>query len=279
MRELATLDRSPTLRRSASVLLVLLVASLVLLLAPSPAHAATGPCVADAATGCINGTIRTSAGQPAVGVTLTVEGGGATVTVTTDAEGKWTAPVTAAGDYTVTARPGDAARRRDAAEPGGQPAHGHGHARARPAARCSPSGSRPPRAAAPGRARRRRRRGRRRDRRRDGCADRLVHRGRLQLVAARAADRQRARLRHPAGARVGRPVADLRHHRPEQLRARRAGHARRDPRLHRRADASACRCSSPASLAVIAGAAQRLDPGRRHLAPAAPAARRAPRSR
>ena len=35
VRELATLDRSPTLRRSASVLLVLLVASLALLLAPS----------------------------------------------------------------------------------------------------------------------------------------------------------------------------------------------------------------------------------------------------
>ena len=105
MRELATLDRSPTLRRSASALLVLLVASLVLLLAPSTAHAATGPCVADAATGCINGTIRTSAGQPAVGVTLTVEGAGGTVTVTTDAEGKWTAPVTAAGDYTVTLDP------------------------------------------------------------------------------------------------------------------------------------------------------------------------------
>lgn len=102
MRELATLDRSPTLRRSASALLVLLVASLVLLIAPSPARAATGPCVADAATGCINGTIRTSAGQPAVGVALTVEGGGTTLTVTTDAEGKWTAPVTAAGDYTVT---------------------------------------------------------------------------------------------------------------------------------------------------------------------------------
>ena len=105
MRELATLDRSPTLRRSASALLVLLVASLVLVLAPSAAHAATGPCVADAATGCINGTIRTAAGQPAVGVTLTVDGAGGTLTVTTDAEGKWTAPVTAAGDYTVTLDP------------------------------------------------------------------------------------------------------------------------------------------------------------------------------
>jgi branched-subunit amino acid ABC-type transport system permease component len=102
VRELATLDRSPTLRRGASALLVLLVASLVLLLAPSAAQAATGPCVADAATGCINGTIRTAAGQPAVGVSITVEGGGTTVTVSTDDTGKWTAPVTAAGDYTVT---------------------------------------------------------------------------------------------------------------------------------------------------------------------------------
>ncbi len=102
MRELATLDRSPTLRRGASVVLVLLVASLALLLAPSPAHAATGPCVADEATGCIIGTIRTAAGEPAPGISITVEGAGSTVTVTTDETGRWTAPVTASGDYTVT---------------------------------------------------------------------------------------------------------------------------------------------------------------------------------
>lgn len=85
---------------------MLLLASLVLLLAPSAAHAATtAPCVADAATGCINGTIRTSDGQPAAGVSLAIAGPETTAVATTDAEGKWTVAVTAAGDYTVTLDP------------------------------------------------------------------------------------------------------------------------------------------------------------------------------
>ncbi|WP_454048437.1 branched-chain amino acid ABC transporter permease [Cellulomonas sp. Marseille-Q8402] len=68
---------------------------------PTVPTAAAG-CVADAATGCINGTIRTSEQQPAVGVVLDVEGPGGTVQATTDAEGRWTAAVTEAGEYTVT---------------------------------------------------------------------------------------------------------------------------------------------------------------------------------
>jgi len=64
--------------------------------------AAAAACVADASTGCLGGTIRTSAGQPAVGVVLKVEGEGQTVEATTDETGRWSAPVTAAGEYTVT---------------------------------------------------------------------------------------------------------------------------------------------------------------------------------
>jgi len=75
----------------------------VLGLATAPsARAATQACVADAATGCINGTIRTSAGAPAAGTTLTVDGPGGESTATTDAEGRWSVAVTEAGEYEVT---------------------------------------------------------------------------------------------------------------------------------------------------------------------------------
>nr|WP_210736873.1 branched-chain amino acid ABC transporter permease [Cellulomonas hominis] len=75
---------------------------LLTLAAPATARAATAGCVADAATGCLNGTIRTADQQPAAGVVLDVEGPGGTSTATTDADGRWTVAVTAAGDYTVT---------------------------------------------------------------------------------------------------------------------------------------------------------------------------------
>jgi branched-chain amino acid transport system permease protein len=77
------------------------VCALTVLLAP-PAHAAATLCTADATTGCINGTVRTAAGDPAVGVGFDIAGQGTTVQATTDAEGRWSAAVTAAGDYTVT---------------------------------------------------------------------------------------------------------------------------------------------------------------------------------
>jgi branched-subunit amino acid ABC-type transport system permease component len=82
---------------------VLLGALLLLPLWTAPgATAATAACVADASTGCIAGTIRTSAGQPAVGVVLEVEGEGQKVEATTNDTGRWSTAVSTAGEYTVT---------------------------------------------------------------------------------------------------------------------------------------------------------------------------------
>ncbi|GAA3822671.1 branched-chain amino acid ABC transporter permease [Cellulomonas soli] len=105
MRSVATLDRTTPRRRravlAAAAALLALACTLTVLLAP-PAHAATTTCTADGSTGCINGTIRTAAGDPAVGVRLDVAGAGTTTSATSDAEGRWSAAVTAAGEYTVT---------------------------------------------------------------------------------------------------------------------------------------------------------------------------------
>src|SRR6478736_1822328 len=100
VRRVATRDRSTA--GAPAALGVLLLAVLFLLAVPGTARAAVAGCVADAATGCINGTIRTADQQPAVGVVLDVEGPGGTTQATTDAEGRWTAAVTEAGTYTVT---------------------------------------------------------------------------------------------------------------------------------------------------------------------------------
>ena len=64
MRRAATMDRSPLARRT------LLATVLALLMPSGPAHAADEVCVAGPAVGCINGTIRTAAGDPAVGISL-----------------------------------------------------------------------------------------------------------------------------------------------------------------------------------------------------------------
>jgi neutral amino acid transport system permease protein len=66
--------------------------------ANSFAAEATGPCVADSATGCFNGTIK----GVGAGVKIVVSGNGAEVTAVTDADGKWSAAVTTAGSYTLT---------------------------------------------------------------------------------------------------------------------------------------------------------------------------------
>jgi branched-subunit amino acid ABC-type transport system permease component len=102
-------DRStahPTVRRLSVLLLALVATVLTTLLgttvAAAPSHAAAVACSPDRETACINGTIRTEAGEPAVGVSLTVEGPGGTATVETDAAGRWSAPVTESGEYTVT---------------------------------------------------------------------------------------------------------------------------------------------------------------------------------
>ncbi|MDQ1131150.1 neutral amino acid transport system permease protein [Microbacterium sp. SORGH_AS 888] len=76
----------------------------LLLLPGAPAFAATSPaCSADAATACVQGTIRQSDDKPAVGIGLTIAGPGATETETkTDDSGHWSFAVTEDGEYTVT---------------------------------------------------------------------------------------------------------------------------------------------------------------------------------
>ncbi|QZN84318.1 branched-chain amino acid ABC transporter permease [Cellulomonas sp. C5510] len=100
MRRAATRDRSTA--GALAVLGVLLLTLILTVAVPGSARAAAAGCVADAATGCLNGTIRTSAQQPAAGVVLDVDGPGGTSRATTDADGRWTLAVTEAGDYTVT---------------------------------------------------------------------------------------------------------------------------------------------------------------------------------
>ena len=64
--------------------------------------AADGPCLPDAATGCVEGSVRSSAGQPLAGVAIAVAGASGSVSTTTGADGTWNVPVTADGKYTVT---------------------------------------------------------------------------------------------------------------------------------------------------------------------------------
>ncbi len=87
-----------SLRRFLLLLLISLTALLGLstLLAP-PAHAAA--CAPDPATACIQGIIKTTAGEPAAGVTLDLNDG--EQQVDTDAEGRWAFAVDAEGEYTV----------------------------------------------------------------------------------------------------------------------------------------------------------------------------------
>lgn len=69
-----------------------------------PASASTTTdtsCTPDATTGCIQGTIKQSTGDPAVGVELQVTGGSLDETVTTDDSGRWSIAITEAGSYTV----------------------------------------------------------------------------------------------------------------------------------------------------------------------------------
>jgi len=82
-------------------LLTVLLSVLAALLAASPAQAAAVACAADPATGCVGGTIRTAAGEPAAGIALTITGQGETLEAATGADGRWSVPVTAAGEYEV----------------------------------------------------------------------------------------------------------------------------------------------------------------------------------
>lgn len=99
---------TPPLARRIAALLLLALTSVTLLLVATPARAqgpvasATAACVADAATGCIVGTLRTAAGEPVVGAVVNVTGATGELTATSDATGRWSVPVTEAGEYEVT---------------------------------------------------------------------------------------------------------------------------------------------------------------------------------
>lgn len=112
MRTAATMDRSPTARRTLLALAVAVLALFGGIVPGGVAHAATtasvaaaataAPCVADPTTGCLNGTIRTAAGEPAVGIVLAIDGPDGALTATTGPDGRWSVAVKTAGAYTVT---------------------------------------------------------------------------------------------------------------------------------------------------------------------------------
>ncbi|MBN9612155.1 MAG: branched-chain amino acid ABC transporter permease, partial [Actinobacteria bacterium] len=81
------------------LLLTLLVALFGGLFTPSSAHAAE--CTPDATTACVQGIIKTSDGQPAAGITVTLTGGSEDLQTQTGADGRWVFSVTTAGAYTV----------------------------------------------------------------------------------------------------------------------------------------------------------------------------------
>ena len=87
-------------RAPAIALLALILGFVGLSLQALPAHAAT--CVPDATTGCVQGIVKTSAGDPASGVGLTLTGKGASEDTTTDENGRWSFPITQEGTYEVT---------------------------------------------------------------------------------------------------------------------------------------------------------------------------------
>lgn len=90
-------------RAPAIALLALILGFVGLSLQALPAHAAT--CVPDATTGCVQGIVKTSAGDPASGVGLTLTGKGASEDTTTDENGRWSFPITQEGTYEVALDP------------------------------------------------------------------------------------------------------------------------------------------------------------------------------
>lgn len=83
MRRAATVDRSLLARRALLATLVTSGVHLALLVPSGSAHAAVEVCVAGPTVGCINGTIRMAAGDPAVGISLEATGPDGEHTVTT----------------------------------------------------------------------------------------------------------------------------------------------------------------------------------------------------
>ncbi|MGO2139303.1 MAG: branched-chain amino acid ABC transporter permease [Leucobacter sp.] len=98
--------RGAPLRAPAIALLAIVLGFFALSFQAAPAHAAT--CVPDDTTGCIQGIVKLSTGEPAEGVSLTMAGKGTSranapaETTSTDANGRWSFPVSKAGEYTVT---------------------------------------------------------------------------------------------------------------------------------------------------------------------------------
>lgn len=82
-------------------LLSVLLLTLAGLAAAGPASAATEPCSPTPESGCLGGTIRTSAGEPAVGVELAITGP-EELTAVTGPDGRWAVSIATAGEYTVT---------------------------------------------------------------------------------------------------------------------------------------------------------------------------------
>ncbi len=100
---LAKLSRTPRPRQRSLVAVLALAGALALLGGTAEvANAAAAPCVADETNACIQGTVKMSTGDPAVGVDLVVETTDFSEVLTTDEAGKWVISVTVAGEYTVT---------------------------------------------------------------------------------------------------------------------------------------------------------------------------------
>lgn len=120
MRDAPTKDRTTRARwarRAAGAALALLALPLYF---ASPAAAADA-CTADASTGCLEGAVRTAAGEPAAGVAITVTGASGTVQTTTGDDGKWSVAVTADGEYTVSLDVATLPAGEKLAEPGDNP--------------------------------------------------------------------------------------------------------------------------------------------------------------
>jgi branched-chain amino acid transport system permease protein len=89
-----------TVRDRAAIVLV----ALAFIVGPSPAAAAVvpGECTTGPDVGCVGGTLRSADGAPLGGVELTVAGPAGESTIATAEDGRWSATVGAAGEYTVT---------------------------------------------------------------------------------------------------------------------------------------------------------------------------------
>ena len=93
------------LGRLRRLLAGLIVATGAVLTLAGPASATEGQCVPSASIACLGGKIQTAAGEPAVGVSVTAEGNGESVSTTTGADGSWSLAVTGDGDYAVSVDP------------------------------------------------------------------------------------------------------------------------------------------------------------------------------